>query len=115
MRTGLRRPPLAAAMIATAVALAGCGGGGNDADGSSTSAAATTTASESTDAPADASVDPMASDDAASLGAALLSAGAALLDSDELLPPQAARASAATPSTAADLRTVVRFMQSPWT
>jgi predicted phage tail protein len=48
-------------------------------------------------------------------GAALLAAGAALeLDSlDELLPPQAARASEATPSTAADLRTVVRFMQSP--
>jgi 3-oxoacyl-[acyl-carrier-protein] synthase III len=44
---------------------------------------------------------------------ALESAGAALeLDElDELL--QAASASVATPSTAADLRTVVRFMHSP--
>jgi hypothetical protein len=56
-----------------------------------------------------------APDDPASdaLAAALESAGAALeLDElDELL--QAASASVATPSTAADLRTVVRFMHSP--
>jgi hypothetical protein len=56
-----------------------------------------------------------AADEAAALAAALLAAGAALeLDSlDVLLPPQAARPSEATPSTAAVLRTVVRFMQSP--
>ena len=60
--------------------------------------------------------------DAAALlaaGAALLAAAAALVaaaaalevDSlDVLLPPQAASAREATPSTAADLRTVVRFI-----
>jgi hypothetical protein len=60
--------------------------------------------------------------DASALAAALDAAGAALdaaaaLDEDSLdvlLPPQAASASEATPSTAADLRTVVRFMQSPY-
>jgi hypothetical protein len=32
---------------------------------------------------------------------------------ESLLPPQAARVSEATPSTAAVWKTVVRFMQSP--
>ena len=47
---------------------------------------------------------------AAALGAALLAAGAALDAAVSLLPPHAASVSERAPSTAADLRTVVRFM-----